>query len=990
MKTPGGVRFHALSRRALRGERSRRASEARWGGWARAALAGMTLDEKLAQMLVLPVYLEPGARPGKRFRALGDEIAALQPGGLLLLAHPGRAGLARWPARSVAALLDELGGCARLPLVVAADFEAGTSGRLADGTAFPHAMAVAATGDPADAFTVGKITAEEGRAAGIHWIFAPVADVNNNPKNPIINIRSFGEAPESVARCAAAFVRGAQAGGALACAKHFPGHGDTDVDSHLGLPVIRALRARLEAVELPPFRATIAARVGSIMLGHLVLPALEPDPRLPATFSPAIIERLLRDELGFEGLVVTDALTMDALASLGSSAEAAVRAIAAGADVLLLPPDPRAALAALREAVEQGRIPLARVHQAVRRILRAKARLGLVRRRGASRAKLGKSFPRPESARLAEEIAARGLTLLRNDANLLPLGPRRPARLLLVAISADPDASPGRALEQELRARVERVAVVRADSRFRRPRKARLPRPGSYDLAVLALFVRVADRKGIVSLPKDAAALARRVLNAGKPAIVTSFGSPYLLARFPRAQTWLAAFTTREPAERAMARALFGEAPVTGRLPVSVPGIARIGAGLQLSARQGPGGPARQGGQAPPAKLASAPADFAARLAPAFRLLDRAVRNRAFPGGVLAVGHAGRWLVHPFGQLTFARPPRRAVTAGTVYDVASLTKPVVTTTAAMLLVASGSLRLADPVGKHLPKWLRGPNPKWRARVTVADLLRHSSGLPAHRNYYRQAKGAAAILARVLAEPLVYEPGTRIVYSDLGFILLGGLIERLAGQRLDRFARRKIFAPLGMTGSFFRPPKRLRLRIAPTERDRGYRKRLVRGEVHDPNAWAMGGVAGHAGLFSTAADLAVFCQTMLQGGRYGKHRLVPRALVEQWTARKTIARSARALGWDVPEAPSSAGRFFSPRSFGHTGFTGASLWIDPEKALFVVLLTNRIYPSVKNEKIRAVRPALHDAIVKALGLAAPRPRQNAGEAKRPSSRTRRGR
>jgi beta-N-acetylhexosaminidase len=956
----------------------RRVSNARRRGWIRAALARMTLEEKLGQLLVLPAFLEPAPRRSKRFGALLDELAAVEPGGLLLLPRPGRAGLGRCSARAAAAFLSELERRVRLPLVVAADFEAGTSGRLADGTAFPHAMAIAATGNPADAFTAGKITAEEARAAGIHWIFAPVADVNNNPKNPIINIRSFGQAAKSVARFAAAFVRGAQAGGALACAKHFPGHGDTDVDSHLGLPVIRARRARLEAVELVPFRATIAAGVGSIMLGHLVLPALEPDPRLPATFSPAIIRRLLRGELGFAGLVVTDALTMDALAALGSPAEAAVRAIAAGADVLLLPPDPRAALAALREAVDEGRIPLARVHQAVQRILRAKARLGLFRRRRASLAGIGKSFPRPASARLAEEIAARGLTLLRNDARLLPLGPDRPTRLLLVAISADPDACPGRALEQELRARVERVAVVRADSRYRPPRAARLPRPGSYDLAVLALFVRVADRKGSVSLPEDAAALARRVLRGGKPAVVTSFGSPYLVARFPRAPTWLAAFTTREPAERAMARALFGEAPVTGRLPVTVPGIARIGAGLDLAARQDLGGPARRGGQASHAKLTSATEDFAARLAPAFRLLDRAVRTRAFPGGVLAVGHAGQCLVHPFGRLRFARPPRRAgeprgaVTAGTVYDVASLTKPVVTTTAAMLLAASGSLRLTDPVGKYLPDWLRGPNRKWRARVTVADLLRHSSGLPAHRDYYRQAKGAAAILARVLAEPLVYEPGTRIVYSDLGFILLGGLIERLAGQTLDSFARRKIFAPLGMTGSCFRPPKRLRRRIAPTERDSGYRKRLVRGEVHDPNAYAMGGVAGHAGLFSTAGDLAVFCRTMLQGGRYGKHRLVPRALVKQWTARKTIGRSARALGWDVPEPPSSAGRFFSPRSFGHTGFTGASVWIDPEKALFVVLLTNRIYPSAKNEQIRTVRPALHDAIVKALGLAGARP------------------
>jgi beta-N-acetylhexosaminidase len=913
----------------------------------------MTLEEKFGQLLMLPVFAQPAFRKSRSFRKLLREIEDLGIGGLLLVARPGPAGLERSRVRPAAALLNELQRRARLPLIVAADFEAGTAARLAEGTAFPHAMAVAAAGNPADAFAIGKITAEEARAAGIHWVFAPVADVNNNPENPIINIRSFGEAPETVAAFACAFIRGVEENGALACAKHFPGHGDTNVDSHLGLPVIRAGRARLEAVELRPFRAAIATGVGSIMLGHLALPALEPDPRLPATFSRAIIGDLLRNELGYDGLVVTDALTMDALAPLGSPAEVAVRAIAAGADVLLLPPDPAATLRALREATEQRRIPITRVDEAVGRILRAKARLGLARRRLVGLDRLEKVFARQEPARLAEEIAARGITLLANDARLLPLDAARSPRLLLVAISADPDASPGKALEEELRARVKKLAIVRADSRFAPPGRAQLPAPEDYDLAILALFVRVADRKGAVSLPEEAAALVKRLLAAGKPAVVASFGNPYLIARFPEAQSWLAAFTTREPAERAMARALFGETAVSGRLPVTIPGVAPIGAGLSLPAAHG--------------KLEVASRDFAEQLRPALELLDRAARARAFPGGVLAVGHSGRLLVHPFGRLAYGQP--RRVTADTIYDVASLTKPVATTTAVMLLLAEGKLRLEDAVAEHLPEWSRGPNPDWRKRVTVEHLLRHSSGLPAHREYYKKAEGAPAILALVLAEPLEYKPGTRIVYSDLGFILLGAIVERLSGQKLDQFIRERIFLPLGMSGTLFSPPRRLRGRIAPTERDRSYRRRLIWGEVHDQNAYAMGGVAGHAGLFSTAGDLAVFCQMMLQGGAYGRGRILPRALVEQFTARETVGRSARALGWDVPTPPSSTGRYFSARAFGHNGFTGASCWIDPEKALFVILLTNRIYPSAKNEKIRAVRPALHDAIVESLGLAA---------------------
>ena len=248
------------------------------------------------------------------------------------------------------------------------------------------------------------------------------------------------------------------------------------------------------------------------------------------------------------------------------------------------------------------------------------------------------------------------------------------------------------------------------------------------------------------------------------------------------------------------------------------------------------------------------------------------------------------------------------------------------------------------------------------------LLLHDSGLPAHRDFYKEAKGHDAVLAKVLAEPLVHEPGTQVEYSDLGFILLGEIIQRLTGETLEEFAKAHIFAPLGMNDSLYNPPVSLRPRIAPTEYDADFRKRLLRGEVHDENAWAMGGISGNAGLFSTAGDVAAFAQMLLNGGIYAHHRLLARATIQQFTARQTIGDSARTLGWDVPTPPnSSAGHYFSPASFGHTGFTGTSLWIDPQRQLFVVLLTNRVNPTRANEQIRQVRPAVHDAIIEALGL-----------------------
>jgi beta-glucosidase-like glycosyl hydrolase/CubicO group peptidase (beta-lactamase class C family) len=913
----------------------------------------MTLDEKLGQLLMLYVWGRFTSAGDPELRRLENWVTGGKVGGLLLQAFRTPAGIEIDRVYPTAALLNRLQSAAKIPLLVAADFETGTAMRLAEGTSLPHLMAVAATGNPRDAYRHGRITALEARAAGVNWIFAPVSDVNNNPANPIINIRSFGEDPAKVGELAAQFVHGAQANGVLATAKHFPGHGDTDVDSHMGLPVITGDRERLERVELAPFRAAIRAGVGSMMTGHLLVPALEPNRKLPVTLSPTIIDGLLRRDMGFRGLVVTDSLDMAGVAMLYPANRTAVLSMQAGADILLLPPSPEAALSSLREAVREGRLAMAKIDDAVRRILFAKARLGLEKRPAVDLGRLNEAFGRPEFAREALDIADRGVTLLRDGDHLLPLDATRPARALLVAISADPELLPGDGLENEIRGRVDSLEVLRSDARFVPPERVELPAAESYDVAIVALYVRVADRKGTIGLPEEQAKLVGRVLAAGKPVVVACFGSPYLISHFPGARCWIAAFSTTPVAERAMGRAIFGEVAIGGKLPVTVPGVAAMGLGLRVGAN--------------PMTLAAGSVEMEEALQPARDVLEQAVNDRAFPGGVLAVGHEGRLIVHRFGRQTYsAKSP--AVTADTIYDVASLTKVVVTTTAAMQLVEAGMLRLDAPVTLYLPEWVEGPQREWRAKVTIEDLLRHSSGLPAHREFFRKAKGYRSILSRVLAEPLESEPGTRIVYSDLDFILLGEIVRQMSGMSLDELARERIFRPLGMTASRFRPGRGLRARIAPTENDKTWRRRQVWGEVHDQNASAMGGVAGHAGLFSTTGDLAVFCQMLLNGGSYAHRRLLERATIQRFTARQTIGDAARALGWDVPGEASSCGRFFSRGSFGHTGFTGTSLWLDPEKELFVVLLTNRVYRSAENELHKKVRPALHDAVVKVLGLA----------------------
>ena len=892
------------------------------------------------------------------YKNLVHEVEENHVGGFIVGTARGPLGIERSQVYPTAELTNELQRRAKVPLLIGADFESGTGMRLDEGTSFPSAMAVGATNDPKLAYEIGKVIALESRAAGVHWIFAPDADVNNNPDNPIINTRSFGENPKSVGEFVAQEIRGIEENGGLATAKHFPGHGDVSVDSHLALPTVPGDRKELEATELVPFRAAIGASVGSVMPGHLAVPAFEPDASVPATTSRNILTGLLREELKYKGLVVTDAMDMGGVTSRYPPGEAAVRAVEAGADVLLMPPVPDAAMVGLERAVRSGRITEKRVDESVRRILQAKSRLGLDRNRLADLEHLDEKFARPEFAAQALSIADRGVTLLRDTAHMLPLDSAKPLRVLLVSLSADADPYPGETIEPEIRWRVDSLRALRADMQFANVSTLKLPPADTFDVAIAALFVRVADRKGNVGLPDEQRAFVNQLIAAGKPVVVIAFGSPYLIEGFPDAKTWLAEFSTNSVSQVAAVRALFGQVATQGQIPVTVPGTVKRGDGLRVAADS--------------MTLRPASSEMKDQLHPVFGLLDGFVTAGGFPGGVLAVGYHDQLAVYPFGAVTRdAKAPK--VTANTIYDMASLTKVIVTTTSAMMLVQQKRLDLDAPVERYLPEFSAAaksdPNSSWRARITVRMLMLHDSGLPAHRDYYKEAKGHDAVLAKVLAEPLVHEPGTQVEYSDLGFILLGEIIERLTGETLEQFAKGHIFAQLGMTDTMYKPPASLRARIAPTELDTDFRKRLLRGEVHDENAFALGGVSGNAGLFGTAGDLAAFAQMLLNGGIYAHHRLLARTTIQEFTARQVVGDSARTLGWDVPTPPNSAaGHYLSASAYGHTGFTGTSLWIDPERDLFVVLLTNRVNPTRANEQIRQVRPAIHDAILQALGLA----------------------
>lgn len=924
--------------------------------WVDSTLQKMSVEEKVGQLLFATYHGSFTATDSTAYAQMLHSVNDLHVGGFINVTHMSPLGIVKSQAYPTAVLTNQLQAKSKLPLLIGADFERGTAMRLEEGTSFPTQMALAAAGNPKDAYTMGKVTALESRAAGVHWIYAPVADVNNNPGNPIINTRSFGEDPGKVAEYVSEFVRGVQENGGLATAKHFPGHGDTTADSHIDLGVVRASRERLDKLELVPFRAAIAAGVGSIMTAHLNVPAMEPDPSIPATLSHNILTGVLRDQLGFQGLVVTDAMDMGGITVRYAPGDAAVRAFLAGADALLMPPVPDAAYEALLAAVNSGKISQDRLNQSVRRILDAKAFLGLNDNRMVDLNALNEKFGLAAWQEQAQQISDRGITLLRDASHRLPLDGTKPTRALLVCLYADPEPYPGEDLERELRARFDSLTSLRADTKFAKADTLKLPPADSYDVVILALFVRVSDRKGDVDVPADQIPLIDQIYKSGKPVITASFGSPYLIERFPQAETWIAAFGISDVAQISIARALFGQIPVQGHLPVTIPGVdLHAGFGIELAAN--------------PMTLQPMDERAEAKLQPVFSVIEKAIADKAFPGATLAVGYRDKVSLHSFGKLSY-EVDAPATRNETMYDIASLTKVVVTTTLVEKLVEgdfASPLNLDAPIDRYLPEWDNGPQPDWRRKVTVRNLMTHTSGLPPFKEYWRTSTSKRETLSDIFVEPLEYEPGTKVLYSDLGIILMAEIIQRLTGQPLNELAEHYIFEPLHMQNSMYLPPKKLWPEIAPTEIDNQLRHRLIQGEVHDENAFAIGGVSGHAGVFSTSPDLAAFCQMLLNGGVYGHRRILKRSTIAEFTVPQALAKNSRTLGWVVPTEGSSSGHYFSSHSYGHTGFTGTSIWIDPDRQLFVVLLTNRVNPTRENHKIAEVRPAVHDAVIEALGL-----------------------
>jgi beta-N-acetylhexosaminidase len=558
--------------------------------WAERTLAELSLEEKAGQLImpwVLGDFAPEGSESHERiFGMIEDQKVG---GVIMSVGTP----------FEVAAKLNDLQGHAEIPLLVAADLETGAGFRmrgaihmpgsidLGGATDFPSLMAVGATGREELAYEMGRITAVEARALGIHVPFAPVLDVNNNPDNPIINVRSFGEDPNRVARMGVSFIRGVQENGSIATGKHFPGHGDTETDSHVALPVIRHDRARMDSVELYPFREAIDAGMGAIMTAHISVPSLNGGLREPSTLSPSVLTNILRGELGFEGIVFTDAMDMSAISRQHRSGEAAVRALEAGADVILMPASVGGAIEGIVEAVQEGRISEERLDHSVLRVLSTKEELGLNEERMVSLDRIPSSVGIPEHLGIAERVAQESITLLQNKRGLLPLAGTRTARVMSVSYRRRSDVLAGRYFNRVLRDTYPRLVTAEIDpDTDDRIYDALKRRAGEQALVVVGTYVTSVNVSGSFTLPEELVDFIEHLERIRVPHVVVSFGNPYLIMDFPDVQSYMLAWSGSQASQEAAARAMLGHAAIAGRAPTRIPPLFEIGDGLQIPSKE--------------------------------------------------------------------------------------------------------------------------------------------------------------------------------------------------------------------------------------------------------------------------------------------------------------------------------------------------------------------------------------------------------------------
>ncbi len=940
--------------------------------WVDSVFNSLTPDQRLGQLFMVAAY-------SNRERAYADRIERLVRtqgiGGIMFLQGG--------PKRQ-AIQTNRFQAAAKVPLLIAMDAEWGLDMRLDSTAHYAKQMTLGAMDDPQYVRQMGRDMARKLRALGVHINFAPVIDVNSNPGNPVIGNRSFGEDPQHVAKLGIEYVNGLQHNGVMAVAKHFPGHGDTDTDSHVALPVINTDLARLTKVDLVPFQQSFEAGVMGVMVAHLYMPLFDTTNAKTTTLSHNLVTGLLKEKMGFKGLVFTDALNMQSVSKLYKNGELDALALAAGNDVLLFSEDVPAALLRIKEAVVAGHLNQEDIDLRVKKILRAKYWAGLASYQPADLATLHDSLNQPGTRVLTQHIFEHAVTVAKNDDKLLPFRRLDTLRIAAITIGTRAEGAYATIFNKYQAGPVYAVPDRYApDSTFARL----LPRLKNYNVVVVSLHAMNNTPSHNYGLGDGALKFLKQLqADPRHKTVVVAMGNAYALKFLEAASTLVCAYEDHYAAQLVVPQVLFGALPARGKLPVTVSPTLPLGTGVAFPAL----------GRLRYAAPESEGLD-SQTLAGIDNIALESQIYAAAPGCQVLVAKNGTVVFdQSYGYCTYDRS--QPVTSSTLYDLASVTKVAGTLQAVMWLKDQGQLKLDEKVSNYLPELARTN----KRDMTVRDVLLHQAGLkPGIPTWERtlhdgQPKPAFYSTTRSDDFPNEVAPGeysTKAAddsvwawtvrsgllpktkgkypteYSDLSFMVLKRLSEKLLKQPIEIFLQNQFYRPLGLGNMTYNPLTRFpKSCIAPTENDTYFRREQLQGTVHDQTAAMVGGVGGHAGLFATANDLAVLMQMNLQNGNYGGTRYFRSPVVTEFA--QPAGNGRRGLGWDHgnPAKLDGPTTNLAPAStFGHTGFTGTCVWMDPDNNILYVFLSNRVYPDAGNIKLRQfnIRTRIQEVIYKAL-------------------------
>jgi len=944
--------------------------------WAASVVKTLTLEQQIAQLLMVRAYSN---RDSAHIKSIARLVKDYGIGGLCFFQGG--------PMRQ-AKLTNYYQGFAGTPLLIAIDAEWGLGMRLDSTPSFPYQMTMGALGDDSLIYEMGRETGRQCKRMGIHINFAPVADVNSNPSNPVINFRSFGEDREQVTGKAIAYMKGLQSQGILSTAKHFPGHGDTDTDSHYSLPVIRHSRERMDSVELYPFKKLIAQGVDAVMTAHLFIPCYDSTPGVATTLSGPVVTDLLEVTLGFKGLKVTDALDMKGVTAYHKPGEIALMALLAGNDILLLPQDAVAAIERICKALDEGLVSASYIEEKCKKVLLYKAYAGLDQYRPTDLNNLLPDLNAPEAADISRRIYQQALTLVSNRDSILPLGEYTSLKLAALALGSK-ELTPFQQMLMNY-TRLTPYCLETSDSLLSCRPDSLIALLSSYDLVLAGIFNASIFPQNNYSISPGVVALLDSLARKTRVVLVL-FSNPYSLSLLPDPGVFKAIMVCHQDnpvTQETAAQVIMGGRHATGALPVTASAYFPLHSSLEEKAT---------------GRLKFGLPEEVGILTSDLRQVDSVALSgilaRAYPGCQIVVVKDGTVIYNKaFGFHTYeAEHPVRPTD---LYDIASVTKAAATTLSVMKLADEGRMDPDLTLPNYLPV-LKHTNKK---HITLRQMMAHQSRLRPWIPFYQYTlvngrpdtniykprpssqfplKVAGGMYISPAYEEVIYDSIARsrllkkneYKYSDLGFYLMKKIIGKTAGVPLDRYVDETFYRPMGLTRICYNPWKSFNLdEIIPTELDTVFRHQLVHGTVHDQGAALMGGVSGHAGLFSNALDLAAVFQMLINKGEYGGMQYIRPSTIEEFTrVQFSDNGNRRGMGFDKPllkpngEGPACASA--SPLSFGHTGFTGTYVWADPEYKLVYVFLSNRVYPDATSNKLASlnirtrIQQVIYDAIRK---------------------------